>query len=267
MAVSPAAAPLPSDQTPAEARPGVRDRILPAEWRERVNLAACYRLVAREGWDDLIYAHISARIPGEDTFLINPFGLFFHEVTASNLVKVDFNGAIVFESEYEYNPGAYLVHRAIHAAHPEIGCILHLHTPAGIAVSTQSDGLLPVTQNALMFHGAIAYHDYEGLTVTTDEITRVAAKLSGKSILMLRGHGTLVAGRDTAQAFVFAHLLERACRMQVAAQSAGGNLVEPPEDVQNKVQEQVRDIFPGLGSMEWPGLLRLLDREMPGYAD
>jgi len=265
MAVSPLSTAVSRPEGEVANAPSVRDRVSPEEWRARTDLAACYRLVAREGWDDLIYAHISSRLPDEDTFLINPFGLFFHEITASNLVKVDLNGAIVFESRYEYNPGAYIVHRAIHAAHPEIGCILHLHTPAGIAVSTQTDGLLPVTQNALMFHGAIAYHDYEGLTVTDDESKRLADQLDGKHVLMLRGHGTIVVGKDVAQAYVFAHLLERACRMQVAAQAAGSTLVTPPPDVQAKVKDQVRNVFPGLGSMEWPGLLRLLDREAPDY--
>jgi ribulose-5-phosphate 4-epimerase/fuculose-1-phosphate aldolase len=247
--------------------PSIRDRVAPEEWQTRVDLAACYRLVAREGWDDLTYAHISARIPGEEAFLLNPFGLFFEEITASSLVKVDFEGNILVEAPAAYNPGAYLTHRAIHLARPEVGCILHLHTPAGIAVSAQEKGLLPITQNALMFHGEIAYHAYDGLVVTEAECEKLAADLGDGRALMLRGHGTITVGKDVAQAYVFTHFLERACRMQVAALAGDMPVVEPDAEVQARVLEQVRDVFPGLGTMEWPGLMRRLDRSDPSFRD
>jgi len=249
--------------------PSLRNQVSEAEWQVRVDLAACYRLVARQGWDDLIYTHISARVPGEDGhFLINPFGLHFDEITASSLVKIDHEGRKVMESPYPVNPAGFIVHYAVHKARHDAACVLHMHTPAGVGVAAQKHGLLPITQNALLFHDDIAYHDYEGLAVAPGEVDRLGADLGDKSAMILRNHGTLVVGRTVAQAYVLAFFLERACQMQVAALSAGlENIHLPPAEVREIVRRQAEMAFQAAGRSEWPGLIRRLDREDPGYKD
>ena len=250
-----------------KAVPGVRDQVSEAEWQVRVDLAACYRLVARQGWDDLIYTHISARVPGEEEhFLINPFGLHFWEITASSLVKIDHAGNKVMDSPHPVNPAGFVVHYAVHKARADAACVLHMHTPASVGVATQAHGLLPITQNALLFHDNIAYHDYEGLAVAEGEIDRLGADLGDKPAMILRNHGILTLGRSVSQAYVLAFFLERACQMQVAALSAGRDgIVVPSPEVQAAVRRQAAMAFQAAGTMEWAGLIRLLDREDPTY--
>ena len=237
-----------------------------AEWQARVDLAACYRLVARNGWDDLIYTHISAAVPGpKKHFLINPYGLMFGEITASSLVKVDIDGNIVSETPHSINPAGYTIHSAVHAARDDVKCVLHLHTNAGVAVSSQKQGLLPLNQTALVVYSDLAYHDYEGIALDLDERERLVANLGSKNNLMLRNHGTLTVGHTVAAAYVRMFFLERACQMQVAAQSGGAELNLLSQAMQERVHRQVTTGSAGVGERDWPALLRLLDREDPSY--
>jgi ribulose-5-phosphate 4-epimerase/fuculose-1-phosphate aldolase len=238
-----------------------------AEWRVRVDLAACYRLVARNGWDDLVYTHISAAVPGaERHFLINPYGMLFGEITASSLVKVDLDGNIVGDSPYKINPAGFTIHSAVHAARADVECVLHLHTTAGVAVSAQAEGLLPLSQTALMVHHALAYHDYEGIALDLDERERLVADLGTRNCMILRNHGTLTCGNTVAAAYARMFFLERACQMQIAAQAGGAalNLLSPA--MCGRVATQVgKGYRTRMGELEWPALLRLLDREDPSY--
>jgi len=237
-----------------------------AEWQARVDLAACYRLVARNGWDDLIYTHISAAVPGpQKHFLINPYGLMFGEITASSLVKVDIDGNIVSDTAYQINPAGYTIHSAVHAARDDVKCVVHLHTNAGVAVSSQKQGLLPLNQTALVVYSDLAYHDYEGIALDLDERERLVANLGDKNNLMLRNHGTLTVGHTVAAAYVRMFFLERACQMQIAAQSGGAELILLSKAMQERVHEQVTTGSAGVGERDWPALLRLLDREDPSY--
>ena len=245
----------------------VRARVSADEWQVRVDLAAAYRLVAHYGWDDLIFTHISARVPGpEHNFLINPYGLLFDEITASNLVKVDLDGAIVEPSPYIVNPAGFTIHSAIHAAREDANCILHLHTVAAIAVSCQEDGLLPLNQTSMLFNEQLAYHEYEGLALSVDERPRLVADLGTKNAMLLRNHGALTVGRNAADAFQKMYLLERACAMQVAALSGGVRLHIPGPDVQEVVRKQA---LHGLTSQDaqliWDALRRMLDKKDPSY--
>ena len=204
----------------------VRSVVSPAEWAQRVELAACYRLVARFGWDDLVFTHISARIPGPDHhFLINPYGLTFDEVTASNLVKVDLAGRKVMDSPHDVNPAGFTIHSAVHAAREDAGCVLHVHSINGIAVSAQREGLLPLSQHSIFVLNSLAYHDYEGVALNADEKPRLVRDLSDKRFLILRNHGLLTVGPTVADAFVAMYLLETSCMIQVRAQAGGGSLI------------------------------------------
>lgn len=237
-----------------------------AEWEARVNLAACYRLVARNGWDDLIYTHISAAVPGpKKHFLINPYGMLFSEITASSLVKVDLDGNIVSESEYKINPAGFTIHSAVHAARDDVKCVLHLHTNAGVAVSAQKQGLLPISQTALVLYNDVAYHDYEGIALDLSERERLVAHLGQKNVLILRNHGTLTVGHTVASAYVRMFFLERACQMQIAAQAGGAELNLLPPSMCDHVHQQVAKGYSRMGELDWPPLLRLLDREDPSY--
>ena len=188
------------------------------EWKARVDLAALYRAVALEGWDDMIFTHISARVPGpEHHFLINPYGLFFEEITASSLVKVDLEGNIVAPTSHFINPAGFTIHSAIHAAREDAMCVIHLHTDAGVGVAAQKEGMLPLTQNALVVIPKLAYHGYEGIALNLDERERLVKDLGYKQLMLLRNHGTLAVGRNAADAFVGIFFLERACAQQVAA--------------------------------------------------
>jgi ribulose-5-phosphate 4-epimerase/fuculose-1-phosphate aldolase len=243
----------------------LKGQVPDAEWQARVNLAALYRLVAIRGWDDLIYTHISARIPGpEHHFLINPYGLFFSEITASSLVKVDTDGNMLQETEYAINPAGFTIHSAIHMARDDAMFVMHLHTDNGIAVSAQKEGLLPISQHSLIVLPRLAYHDYEGIALNHDERERLVADLGDKSVMLLRNHGTLSAGETAADCWVGMFYLERACTMQVQALSAGReNILLAPDASQNEVKAQTgRGVG---GALAWPACLRKLDRELPGY--
>ena len=240
----------------------VRGQVSEPEWQARVDLAAAYRLVALYGWDDLIFTHISARVPESDHhFLINPYGMMFDEITASSLVKIDLNGNKVSESPYFINPAGFTIHSAVHAAREDAQCVMHLHTDHGIAVSAQKDGLLPLSQQAMFVLGSLAYHDYEGLALNDEEKPRLVADMGNKLFLILRNHGLLTVGRTTAEAFLNMFLLERACKIQIFAQSGGGELAGIPAPIMDRVSEQMNAVTLGQGaSLTWPGLLRKLDR-------
>ena len=251
--------------------PSVRDRVSDEEWRIRVDLAACYRLVARYGWTDLIYTHISARVPGEDgseAFLLNPFGFMFEEVTASSLVKIDVDGKILMDTPFDVNDAGFTIHSAVHMARHDVACVIHTHTRAGMAVSAQVDGLLPLTQNAMMFHGDhMAYHAYEGVALDLDERSRLQADLGDRYAMILRNHGLLTCGRTVAEAFEIMQNLEHACEAQLAAQAGGVALTMPPADVCAHAAEQFWNYAKDkpFGRRAWPALLRMLDRHNPGY--
>jgi ribulose-5-phosphate 4-epimerase/fuculose-1-phosphate aldolase len=246
------------DMTPAQA-----DAL---ETAIRIDLAAAYRLVALFGWDDLVFTHISARVPGpEHHFLINPYGWMFEEITASSLVKVDLHGNVVGESREMVNPAGFTIHSAIHDARKDAGCVMHLHTVSGTAVSSQEAGLLPLNQTAMLLNGRVAYHDFEGVALNHDERPRLVADLGDKSAMILRNHGTLVTGRSVAEAFTTMYFLERSCEMQVAAQG-GGPLRIPHDHVQDVVEQQSQGLSVVADKLVWPGLLRRLDRQNPGYA-
>ena len=239
-----------------------------AERRTRVDLAAAYRLAALNGWDDLVYTHISASVPDEPGhFLINPFGLSFDEVCASNLVKIDIDGNIIGASEFPVNATGFALHAAVHAARADAFCVMHLHNTAGIAVSLQKDGLLPGSQHALRFHGCLAYHDYEGLAFTPAEGERLVADLGDKPAMLLRNHGTLTTGRTVAEAYVLMATLIKACEIQLQAQAGGGELVLPSAAVAGRTAEQLYDGGAIEGVIEWPALLRKLDRLDASFRD
>lgn len=246
----------------------LKQQVSEQEWQLRCDLAACYRLVALHGWDDLVFTHLSARIPGpEHHFLINPYGLLFDEITASSLVKVDMDCQPVMPTPYPVNPAGFVIHSAIHAARDDAGCVMHTHTPAGIAVSAQRDGLLPISQHATYLLGALAYHDYEGIAVRDDEKARLVANLGQRQFMILRNHGLLVAGRTVADAFVGMFNLQRACEIQLLAQSGGVPLIPIGQPILEGVGQAMRAATKGIGLRElvWPGLLRRLDRVNPGY--
>jgi ribulose-5-phosphate 4-epimerase/fuculose-1-phosphate aldolase len=231
-----------------------------------VDLAALYRLVALSGWDDLIFTHISARAPGpEHHFLINPFGLMFEEVTASSLVKIDLDGKVLQETPYLVNAAGFTIHSAVHAAREDAIFVMHLHTDEGVAVAAQKEGLLPLSQHALIVLPRLAYHDYEGIALNLDERERLVADLGDKPLMILRNHGTMATGRSAGDCWVAIHNLERACRQQVLALSAGReNVLIAPEAAQVEVMNQMsRGGFKG--ALAWPACLRRLDRESPGY--
>lgn len=238
------------------------------EWDIRVELAALYRLVALNGWDDAIFTHISARIPGKDHhFLINPYGQFFEEITASSLVKVGMDGKIIGESPYAVNPAGFTIHSAIHMARPDARFVIHLHANAGVAVAAQAEGLLPLSQHALIVMPHLAYHDYEGIALNLDERERIVSDLGSRNLMILRNHGTLAVGETAAQAWLNIYYLEKACQQQVAALSAGtSGILFAPDSAQEEVRRQVSGAGRGsVAGLVWPGLRRQLDRHLPGY--
>lgn len=245
----------------------VRQSVSAEEWKVRTDLAACYRLVAHYGWEDLIFTHISARVPGpEHHFLINPYGMMFGEITASSLVKVDLDGRIVLPTEYPFNAAGFTIHSAIHAAREDAQCVLHLHTNAGVAVACQDHGLLPLNQSAMVVCAMLGYHEYEGIALNHDERPRLVASLGDKQALILWNHGTLTVGKTVADAFLMMHSLQRACEMQVQALAGGGKLHLPSEAAQATVRQQAKGVS-NLGTMAWPALLRKLDRIDPSFRD
>ncbi|MFI4935088.1 MAG: class II aldolase/adducin family protein [Caulobacterales bacterium] len=245
----------------------LKGKVSEEEWHARTELAALYRLVALYGWDDMIYTHISARIPGpEHQFLINPYGQFFSEITASSLVKIDLQGAILQETEYFINPAGFTIHSAIHAAREDAHYVMHLHSDQGVAVSAQKEGLLPLSQHALIVLPRLAYHDYEGIALNLDERERLVADLGEtKTLMLLRNHGTLAVGQTAGECWNGMFYLERACKQQVMALSVGReNVLIAPVAAQTEVKNQVGRGSAG-GGLAWPGSLRLLERQSPGY--
>jgi len=247
----------------------VKQTVGSAEWELRVNLAAAYRLVALFGWDDLVFTHISARVPGpERQFLINPYGMMFDEMTASSLVKIDLEGRKVLESPYEINPAGFTIHGCIHAAREDAHCIMHVHSLNGVAVSAQREGVLPISQQSLFVLASLAYHDYEGLALNPDEQPRLVTDLGSKSFLMLRNHGLLTVGSTPAEAFLHMYLFEATCAIQLRAQSGGKELIRIDEAILRGIRAAAAQVTRGQGSaLTWPGLLRRLDRLNPGYRD
>ena len=252
----------------AEEIKSVKDIVSAEEWKLRVDLAATYRLIAMYGWDDMIFTHISVRVPGpEHHFLINPYGMLFEEITASSLVKVDLEGNIVMDSPYFVNPAGFTIHSAIHMAREDAQCVLHLHTDDGVAVSAQKDGLLPISQNSLLVRSHLAYHEYEGVALNLDERQRLIADIGDKKLLMLRNHGTLAVGENCAMAFVGIYTLERACAQQVRAMT--GELNMPPKAALDVTADQSQALFKagGIDLLAWPALMRKLDRLDPSFRD
>jgi ribulose-5-phosphate 4-epimerase/fuculose-1-phosphate aldolase len=247
----------------------VRDQVSAEEWQLRVDLAACYRLVAMYGWDDLVFTHISARVPGaEEHFLINAYGLMFEEMTASSLVKVDLAGNIVMETPYPVNPAGFTIHSAVHEARHDVACVLHTHTRAGVAVSAQAGGLLPISQVSLFPLMSIGYHDYEGVALNAGEKPRLVADLGNHTCLILRNHGLLTVGPTIADAFLIMYTLETACQTQLLAQSAGTDLIQINPAIQKGIAAQVREVTKGLGGqLAWPGLLRKLERRDASFRE
>jgi ribulose-5-phosphate 4-epimerase/fuculose-1-phosphate aldolase len=247
-----------------DAGTSLKGRVSAEEWQARVNCAALYRLVALHGWDDMIFTHISMRVPGPDHhFLINPYGFLFEEITASSLVKVDLEGQIVGQTPYFINPAGFTIHSAIHAAREDALCVIHVHTDAGVGVAAQKEGLLPLTQNSTLVLPMLAYHDYEGVALDLDERERLVRDLGDKKLMLLRNHGTLSVGASAAEAFIGIFFLERACAQQVNALSAGReNILFAPEEAAARTQAGALAMVSGLA---WPGLLRKLDRHLPGY--
>jgi ribulose-5-phosphate 4-epimerase/fuculose-1-phosphate aldolase len=243
-------------------RPDVRSQVGDVEWQLRVDLAACYRLVAHFGWDDLIFTHISARVPGpEHHFLINPYGMTFDEITASSLVKIDHDARKVLDSPYEINPAGFTIHSAVHAAREDAKCVLHTHSVNGVAVSAQKGGVLALSQQSTFVLASLAYHDYEGVALNAEEKPRLVRDLGDKSFFMLRNHGLLTVGPTVADAFLLMYLFEAACMIQVRAQAGGGELIAIEPKVLAGAQMMARMATRGGGgALAWPGLLRKLDR-------
>ena len=245
----------------------VKSQVSDVEWQQRVNLAACYRLIARYGWDDLIFTHVSARLPGpEHHFLINPYGMLFEEVTASSLVKVDLNGNKLMESPYDINPAGFTIHSAIHAAREDAKCVLHTHSLNGVAVSAQKNGVLPISQQSLFVLSSLAYHNYEGVALNEDEKPRLVADLGDKNFFMLRNHGLITVADNIPDAFVYMYIFEATCMIQVRAQAGGGELISVDPRIIAGAQAQAKQVTKGAGGgLAWPGLLRKLDRIDPGF--
>lgn len=249
-------------------RKSLKQTVSPAEWEARVELAACYRLIAHFRMTDWIYNHISARVPGDHGhYLINPFGLLYEEVSASNLVKVDIHGRLTEEIGLDVNPAAFVIHGAIHAARPDIGCVLHTHTAAGTGVAAQAHGLLPISQNAFKVIDRVAYHDFEGIALDNAEQERLLADIGDKDVLILRNHGLLTMGRTVPQAFELMFFLERACQIQVAALAGGSKVVFPSEAVCQRTAAQFRGDSDYVQGRDWQAFLRLLDRMDASYKE
>jgi ribulose-5-phosphate 4-epimerase/fuculose-1-phosphate aldolase len=246
----------------------------PKEWELRVHLAAAYRMIDHFGWSELIWTHTTVRVPGpEHRFLINPYGLRFDEVRASNLVKVDMDGNIIGDQDQEINPAGFVIHSAIHMARPDAQCVMHTHTVAGSAVASLQEGLLPIGMHALGYYDRVAYHDFEGPSLELDERRRLAANLGDKNILILRTHGLLTCGETIAQAFVRMFRLERACQIQLAAQSTGSKLIVPAKEICELTAARSDDFLAAEGSKgysrvpnpEFLAMMRLMDQNDPSY--
>jgi ribulose-5-phosphate 4-epimerase/fuculose-1-phosphate aldolase len=248
--------------------PSMKDNVSPQEWDARVNLAACYRLVAMWGMDEMIANHISVRVPGEDEhFLINPYGYMYEEITASSLIKIDLDGNEILKPDFDYgvNRAGFVIHAAIHRARPDAHCVIHTHTPAGMAVSTMKCGLLPMTQTAMRF-AKVGYHDYQSVAVDLAEQESIVADLGDADLLVLRNHGLLVVAPTIPQAFSNIYRAELACKVQVMAMAANTEIGLPPADIIEKTNHLYRpEVRRPFGILEWPALLRKLDRTDPSY--
>ena len=237
------------------------------EWAVRADLAAAYRAVALFGWDDLVFTHISARVPGPDHhFLINPYGMMFEEITASSLVKIDLQGRKVLESPFEINPAGFTIHGAVHEAREDAHCVMHLHTMEGVAVSCQKAGLLPLSQQSLFPLSSLAYHSYEGVALDAGEKVRLVADLGDKHNMILRNHGLLTCAETVADAFLYMYILQKACEVQVRAQAGGGELIPIPQPIVDGIRAASKVVLRQSGGMiAWPGILRKLDRTDPSW--
>ena len=245
--------------------PSMKDQVSLEEWKLRVDLAAAYRLVSLYGWSDLVFTHISARIPGpEHQFLINPYGLLIEEITASSLIQAN----KLHDSPYPVNPAGFTIHSCVHAAREDAGCVVHTHSRAGIAVSAKKEGLLPISQQSTFVLPSLAYHGYEGVALRDDEKPRLAADLGDARFLILRNHGLLTVGTSVAEAFLAMYTLENACRIQIDAQSGGSELIHVDPRILVGMAQVLKHVTADQGAqIAWPALLRRLDRELPGYAD
>ena len=250
--------------------PSMKELVTPEEWQLRCDLAACYRLVALYGWSDLVFTHITAKLPhsvcgDEHQFLINPYGLMFDEITASSLVKVDMACNKLNNSPFPVNPAGFVIHSAVHEARPDAGCVLHTHSRAGVGVSAQRGGVLPISQQSTFVLSSLAYHDYEGVAFRPDERPRLQADLGHAHFLMLRNHGLLTVGRSVAEAFMNMYIFENTCRIQVDAQ-AGGELVQVNPTILQGMAQVMQTATAGQGAqLAWPALLRKAERADPGY--
>ncbi len=251
----------------ASAAVSVKEQVSAEEWQMRVELAAVYRLVALYGWDDLVFTHISSRIPNtENEFLINPYGFLFEEITASSLVKINLDGEKLLDSPHPINPAGFTIHGAIHEARHDVQCVLHIHSLYGVAVSTQKDGLLPLSQQSILPLSNLAYHDYEGIALNEAEKPRLVADLGANNFLILRNHGLLTCGKSAAEAFLMMYILESSCRIQILAQTGGKELIPIPAPIIAGAQTQVAAVTRGMGAdLVFPGLLRKLDRIDDSY--
>lgn len=252
--------------------PSLKEVVSAEEWQLRCDLAACYRLVALYGWSDLVFTHISAKLPPSVSgdahhFLINPYGLMFDEITASSLVKVDEACNKVIASDFPVNPAGFVIHSAVHEARPDAGCVLHTHTRAGVAVSAQAAGVLPISQQSTFVLGSLAYHAYEGVAFKDDEKPRLQADLGHANFLMLRNHGLLVVGKSIADAFLSMYIFENTCRIQIDAQAGGTALTAVNPAIVSGVAEALRVQTGGMGgAFVWPSLIRKLNRLDTSYA-
>jgi ribulose-5-phosphate 4-epimerase/fuculose-1-phosphate aldolase len=245
----------------------IKDNVSAEEWQTRVELAAAYRLVALYGWDDLVFTHISARVPNtENEFLINPYGFLFDEITASSLVKIDLQGNKLLDSPHPINPAGFTIHGAIHEVRHDVACVLHIHSLYGVAVSTQSDGLLPISQQSIFPLTNLAYHNYEGVALNEAEKPRLVKDLGANNFLILRNHGLLTCGKSVADAFLSMYILESACRIQILAQTGGRELIQVPAQIIAGAQAQVEAVTKGMGAdLVFPALLRKLDKIDDSY--
>lgn len=240
----------------------IQQKVSAEEWKLRVDLAAAYRLVALHGWDDLVFTHLSARVPGaEHHFLLNPYGMTFDEVTASSLVKVDLEGRKVMDVPHDINPAGFTIHSAIHSAREDANCVFHIHSLNGIAVSAQAEGLLPISQQSIFVLASLGYHDYEGVALREDEKPRLVKSLGSNQFLMLRNHGLLTVAGTVADAFLQLYTFERTCDIQIRAQAGGGRLLSVDPRIISTAKQQAATVTRSAGGVfTWPGLLRKLDR-------
>jgi ribulose-5-phosphate 4-epimerase/fuculose-1-phosphate aldolase len=245
----------------------MKSQVTAEEWAVRVDLAAAYRAVAMFGWDDLVFTHISARVPGPGHhFLINPYGMMFEEITASSLVKVDLHGEKAMESPFEINPAGFTIHSAVHEARDDAQCVMHLHTVEGVAVSCRKEGLLPISQQSLFPLMGLAYHDYEGVALNPAEKARLTGDLGERHSMILRNHGLLTCGTSVADTFLFMYILQKACEVQVLAQAGGAELVPIAQPILDGMRQASRAVLKNAGGMiAWPGILRKLDRRDPSF--